>query len=192
MIEMPEARYGGTKIGRLALEYAIKEANLGAKEEGGNNSGQWVTKYLDGQAPIGSSWCSAFVSWCYGQSAKDLGHAGIGYHVAARGLFNWMKRKGFIRSRFRLPEPGDMIFFWRVALDDWRGHVGIVHHVELDSDHNEKIYTIEGNRTSKVEMFSYSTAVAIPKSGVQDFTDPEMKKLMGYGRIPDLPQNLLA
>ncbi|MDP2816458.1 MAG: CHAP domain-containing protein [Rectinemataceae bacterium] len=159
---------------------------MGAREEGGNNSGQWVTKYLDGQAPYGSSWCGAFVSWCYRQAAKDLGHPGMGYHIAARGLFNWMKRKGFIRSRFRLPEVGDMIFWWRMSKDDWRGHVGLVHHVEANGA-DDIIYTVEGNRSPKVEMFQYKT-MTHTTNGIQEYDEPEMKKLMGYGRLPDFPE----
>lgn len=186
MIEMPKEELGGTKVGRLALSYAIKEANAGAREEGGNNSGQWVTKYLNGKAPVGSSWCSAFVSWCYFKAAWDLKHPGFPYQVAAKGLWNWMKRRGFTKSRISVPQPGDIIFFWRVSVDDWRGHVGLVHHYE-----NNKIYTIEGNRSPRVEMFEYSIKTRELAGGLREFNDEEMKKLIGYGQLPDFPENHL-
>jgi hypothetical protein len=48
---------------------AIDELNAGAGEEGGNNMGRWVRKYLQPAGlPEGNSWCAGFVSWCFLQA----------------------------------------------------------------------------------------------------------------------------
>jgi hypothetical protein len=62
------------------------------------------------------------------------------------------------------PLPGDIVVWWRVAFKSWEGHVGFVHHVA-----NGRIYTIEGNKTSKVEGFSYPLAA--------------MDRLLGFVRL---------
>ena len=43
---MPAGPAGGSATGRAALQSAINELNAGAGEEGGNNMGPWVKKYL--------------------------------------------------------------------------------------------------------------------------------------------------
>src|SRR5438046_2558070 len=63
--QMPPEEAGGSQLGRGALAAAIGELNAGAGEVGGNNSGPWVVKYLNGMAEEGRSWCAAFGSWCF-------------------------------------------------------------------------------------------------------------------------------
>lgn len=64
------------------------------------------------------------------------------------------------------PEPGDLVFWWRVRADGWKGHVGLVHQL-LDGI----LYTIEGNKSPKVAGFSYVFG--------------RMDKLLGFGHVPD-------
>ncbi|QIH35487.1 CHAP domain-containing protein [Sphingobacterium sp. DR205] len=47
----------------------IAVAELGVREEGGENQGQRVGEYL-GYVGLGAGyeWCAAFASWCYGQA----------------------------------------------------------------------------------------------------------------------------
>jgi len=64
---IPAPSFGGSTIGRPALQFAIEELNAGAGEV--NYNGPWVKKYLQ---PVGlsegNSWCAAFISWCFLQA----------------------------------------------------------------------------------------------------------------------------
>lgn len=160
---MPDKRYGGSKAGRTALSIAIGELREGAKEIGGENKGEWVKKYLHNLAPEGSSWCAAFVSYCYYQS----GLKPFRYAISARGLLNELRQKNwsYERSGKVTPKPGDIVIWWRGSKDSWQGHAGLVHHFA-----NGILYTIEGNRTSKVEGFCYKFMT--------------MRRLLGFGHVP--------
>jgi len=164
-MQLPSIKYGGSAIGRAALAVAINELKSGAKEIGGANSGEWVKKYLNGLAPKGSSWCAAFVSYCFANSGFQIPFQ---YSVSARDLFNQLKSRSWSYNRESgiTPEPGDIVVWWRGAPDGWQGHTGIVHHFS-----NGCLYTIEGNRTLKVEGFTYRLNT--------------MRKLLGLGRVPD-------
>lgn len=163
--EMPPISSGGSKWGRFALGKALGEWKAGAREIGGNNKGPWVLKYLDGRAPEGSSWCSAFVSWCFAQNPDGMLFR---YNLGARSLLNALDRKGWAQKKGNEydPLPGDIVVWWRVSADGWQGHVGLVHHCR-----NGILYTIEGNKSSKVQGFSYVLS--------------RMEKFLGYGHIPD-------
>ncbi|QEC53855.1 putative peptidoglycan binding protein [Anseongella ginsenosidimutans] len=163
----PDSSFGGSAAGRSALQFAIDELNSGAGEEGGNNRGPWVKKYL---APTGLgegySWCAAFVSWCYlqaaGGSKEDMPFR---YSAGARNIYNQLREKGWTLDKDELPQPGDIVCWWRVSLPSGLGHIGLVHHYK-----DGFLYTIEGNKAANVAGFSY--------------VKTRMDKLLGYGRIP--------
>ncbi len=160
----PPASFGGSAAGRAALRAAIGELKAGAGEEGGNNEGPWVVKYLNGMAPEGSSWCAAFVSWCYAQGCGPMPFA---YTVGARALLAQFKKKGWAHmpGEGATPAPGDVVVWWRVRGIGWQGHAGLVHHCR-----DGILYTIEGNRTAKVAGFDYVLS--------------RMDQLLGYGQVP--------
>ena len=60
--------------------------------------------------------------------------------------------------------PGDIVVWWRESVSSWKGHVGFVHHADQG-----KIFTIEGNKSARVEGFDYSIV--------------GMEKLLGFVRI---------
>jgi len=162
---MPGPEFGGTERGRAALGAAIEELKAGAGEIGGNNRGPFVLKYLNGLAPEGSSWCTGFVSWCYSQHPKGIPFT---YTLSARALLGELKRRGWAHppgSDFQ-PQPGDIVIWWREKLESWKGHAGLVHQLR-----DGMLYTIEGNRSPKVQGFSYVFS--------------RMEKLLGFGRVPD-------
>lgn len=161
---MPLAEAGGSMLGRSALAKAIGEIKAGAAESGGNNRGPWVRKYLNELAPEGSNWCAAFVSWCYAQNAAGMPFT---YTVGARAMLGEFKRKGWSHppKNGYEPKPGDIVVWWRERLAGWRGHVGLVHQVR-----DGMLYTIEGNKSSKVQGFSYVLS--------------RMEKLLGFGHVP--------
>ena len=166
---MPPLAMGGSVLGRGALQVAINELIVGAREIGGNNKGPYVKKYL---APTGlaegNSWCAAFMSWCFLQSAGgNRGNMGFRYSAGARDVFDQLKRKGSTFSGTTaglVPSPGDLVAWWRVSLPSYHGHIGIVHHVS-----DGFLYTIEGNKAANVAGFSY--------------VKTRMDKLLGYARV---------
>ncbi|MGY3051883.1 hypothetical protein ACVWYG_000070 [Pedobacter sp. UYEF25] len=166
---MPPTSMGGSALGRGALQAAINELIAGAGEIGGNNRGPFVRKYF---APSGvaegNSWCAAFVSWCFFESAGGNKNAmGFNYTAGARNVFDQLKKKGETFSGTTdglTPEPGDLVAWWRVSLPSYHGHIGIVHHVQ-----DGFLYTIEGNKAANVAGFSY--------------VKTRMDKLLGYARV---------
>jgi len=160
---------GGSILGRAALAAAIGELKAGAGELGGNNRGPFVRKYL---APAGvdegNAWCASFVSWCFLQAAGGSKPAmPFAYSPSARTLLAQFKRKGWSSAPGSgyVPVPGDIVVWWRVSLAGWLGHVGLVHSVQ-----DGMLYTIEGNRSPRVQGFSYVLS--------------RMDKLLGYGHVP--------
>jgi hypothetical protein len=164
---MPLAEMGGAELGRTALQFAINELNAGAGEEGGNNKGPWVRKYLQpaGLAE-GNSWCAAFISWCFLQAAGgDKKKMPFKYSAGARNIYNQLRQKALVYDANRImPMPGDIVTWWRVSMSSGFGHIAIVHHYK-----DGFLYTLEGNKAANVAGFSY--------------VKTRMDKLLGYGRI---------
>ena len=162
---LPSIRLGGSVAGRGALEVAIRELTAGAGEIGGNNRGPWVRKYLNGIASQGSPWCAGFVSWCY---AQIPGGSPFPYTLGARAMLQEFRRRSWAHAPGSgyLPQPGDVVFWWRVRFDGWQGHVGLVYELR-----DGILYTIEGNKSPRVQGFSY--------------VHGRMEKLLGFGHIPD-------
>ncbi len=63
------------------------------------------------------------------------------------------------------PQPGDIVVWWRVKLSSWLGHAGLVHSLQ-----DGMLYTIEGNKSPKVQGFSYVFS--------------RMDKLLGFIHVP--------
>lgn len=179
---LPAGAAGGSNAGKAALAVAIQEMQAGHGEEGGDNRGQYVRTYLNGQAPEGASWCAGFVSYCFRQALGQ--NAVFGYIVGAQALHNKMKSLGhaYSASIANPPMPGDIIAWRRVDPSDpvstaWQGHIGIVH-----SFADGVLWTIEGNRgpyPSKVQTFRYPWT-----SLVVSATNDQFKGLYGLSRHP--------
>lgn len=166
---LPPPEAGGSAIGRAALEVAISELKDGAGEVGGNNSGKWVKRYLSPAGlPEGNPWCASFVSWCYLQaSGGDESAMPFAYCPGARNLLKEFKAKGwaYAPNAGYQPLPGDIVVWWREKLSGWLGHVGLVYQLK-----DGMLYTIEGNKSPKVQGFSYVAS--------------RMDKLLGFGHVP--------
>jgi hypothetical protein len=160
---------GGSTSGRAALAAAIGELKAGACEVGGNNCGPFVSKYL---APAGvaegNAWCASFVSWCFLQaSGGNKSTMPFAYVPGARDMLAEFKQKGWASAPGGgyVPQLGDIVVWWRVSLQGWLGHVGLVHSVQ-----DGMLYTIEGNRSPRVQGFSYVLS--------------RMDSLLGFGHVP--------
>ncbi len=167
--QMPPPELGGSAVGRRALEAAIGELTAGAREIGGNNRGPFVKKYLQPAGlDEGEMWCASFASWCLLQaSGANKNQMPVPYCAGARALLGKFQDKGWAskpQSGYR-PVPGDLVFWWRVRLDAWEGHVGLVHQVR-----DGMLYTVEGNRSPAVQGFSYVFS--------------RMDQLLGFGHAP--------
>jgi hypothetical protein len=169
--QMPPMEMGGSVRSLAALSIAIGELKAGACEQGGNNCGPYVRKYLEPAGlPEGNSWCASFVSWCYLKGCgEDARLMPFPYCPGARALLSKFKTNSWAygpQSGY-LPKPGDIVVWWREQLSGWQGHVGLVHQL------NEgMLYTIEGNRSASVQGFSYVFS--------------RMDKLLGFGHVPDV------
>lgn len=138
----------GSKIVQLAA------AEVGTKEEGGENAGAKITEYRTsvrgpGEDPnANESWCADFVSYIFDKAGAPLKDGQGEDYVPA--LTQWAKEKGrFHEPNGYDPKPGDALVF------DWEGdgtldHVGIVEKVE-----NGRVYTIEGNSADSVARRDY-------------------------------------
>lgn len=165
---MPDLSLGGSALGRATLMAALEEMKVGAAEQGGDNQGPFVRKYLEpAGVPMGSSWCASFVSWCLLQACQnDPSQMPVKYTAGARALLAEFAAKGRSRTQSGYkPVPGDLVFWWRVAANSWQGHVGLVHQVK-----DGMLYTIEGNRSPRVQGFSYVFS--------------RMTQLLGYASLP--------
>src|SRR3990167_5909509 len=100
----------------------IAQSQIGLGEEGGNNRGQYVKKYLNGQE--GLPWCAGFVSYCL----KQAGYT-FPYYLMAKSYLK-------IGMQIDTPQSGDLAIFTRKG----GGHIGIVERVEKG-----RIVIIEGN-----------------------------------------------
>ena len=167
---LPPAWAGGSRRGRAGLKVAISELGAGAGEVGGNNRGPFVRKYLrPAGLPEGNSWCAAFVSWCHLQAAGgEASRMPFPYCPGARALLRHFRDQGWAEAPGSgyVPVPGDIVVWWRVQTQGWQGHVGLVHQCR-----DGMLYTLEGNRSPKVQGFSYVLS--------------RMDKLLGYGHVPD-------
>jgi hypothetical protein len=166
---MPPPKIGGSNLGRKALAAAIGELKGGAGEQGGNNKGPWVKKYLEpAGVPEGNSWCASFVSWCYLQaSGGNKSSMPFAYNPGARALLKECADKGWANapnSGYQ-PQPGDLVVWWREKLSGWEGHVGLVHQLK-----EGMLYTVEGNKSPRVQGFSYVFS--------------RMERLLGFGHVP--------
>ncbi|WP_297324636.1 peptidoglycan-binding protein [Nitrosomonas sp.] len=164
---MPPASMAGSERGRAALQVAIDELKAGAGEVGGNNRGPFVKKYLHGLAPEGEKglWCAGFVSYCYSQHPAGIPFK---YTVGARDVLQQFKKNGWAHppGSGYVPKPGDIVVWWREQLSSGKGHIGLVHQLR-----DGFLYTIEGNKSSKVQGFNYVFS--------------RMDKLLGFGQVPD-------
>ena len=126
--------------------------------EGKNND----TIFGDWYGLSNNPWCAMFVSYC-------LDKAGVSQGIAPKFAscttgFNKFKSMGVATREKITPQKGDIIFFVWTAGQSTPDHVGLVDYVE-----NGKVHTIEGNRSNKVEQYSYS----LNSSSIYGYAQPK-------------------
>lgn len=119
----------------------------------------------------GYSWCDVFVDWCFTQTfgfetAMEMLYQQIGgYGAGCNASANYYKAKN---QFFKTPKRGDQIFF---KGSNSLVHTGIVINVEKG-----RVYTIEGNTSSKAGVVANGGAVRMKSYSLLD------TKIAGYGR----------
>ncbi len=130
-----------------AVIQAAKQ-ELGQHEEGGNNLGPAVAKYL---ASVGlqppQPWCAAFVSFCVKAGVQKAGKpSAIRTSASATNL--WVKNP-FLRTQVPIAGSIFCIMHANGPHGKPRGHTGFV--VSVDSEDPDLLHTLEGNTSSNLQ-----------------------------------------
>jgi hypothetical protein len=156
---------GEGKIGRAVLEKVAQDLKSGVWEEGGNNKGDRIKKFLSSIGlPEGTPWSAAFVSWYFSQVKTPPPFKPSGSWVVIEAEF---KEKGWLLENSDYgPQPGDVMF---MNIQNHH-HGGIVLRYE-----NGKVEVIEGNVSN-----GQGTRGAIAAVKVR-----QQQPNMTFGRVPD-------
>ncbi len=143
------AKYLITVEGEVEVDYRKRLIELAYDQIGikeglkPNGSYDNHTKFGVWYGNDGEPWCATFVSWCWY-------HAGLSntlllkYQGCTAGM-NWCIENGIFKYKQEyIPTTGDIVFF----LSAGAGHTGIVAHCD-----GTYIYTIEGNRSNRVDVW---------------------------------------
>ncbi|MCK7622454.1 CHAP domain-containing protein [Streptomyces sp. RS10V-4] len=129
---------------------SVKVARIAKKEVGYRESGTNHTKYGRWYGADGEQWCDIFVSWVF-HEAGQLGAIG-GKHKSVPDHLKWFSdhhrfyRRGASGGG---PREGCVIFF------DLNGHDGEDHIGIVTSYDDTSVYTVEGNRSDRVQQLKY-------------------------------------
>ena len=160
------ARYLVTVEGEVLVDYRKRFIELAYEQIGikeglkPNGSYDNDTKFGRWYGNNGEPWCATFVSWCWY-------HAGLSndlllkYQGCSTGM-DWCLQQGIFKYKEEYtPTTGDIVFF----LSAGAGHTGIVAHCD-----GEYIYTIEGNRSNRVDVWRIKlTNATITGYGVPNY-----------------------
>ena len=125
------------------LKIAFNE--LGTEEIVGNIHNPEVLKYAKDTKIAGITtdeipWCSTFVNWVAWKAGLQ-----ISGKANARSWLN-------IGNKVAVPEPGDVVVFWRESPQSWKGHVGFFIGFSFDK---KRVYTLGGNQGNRVSVTAY-------------------------------------
>jgi hypothetical protein len=143
-----------------AILCAIAEAEVGTREQGGNNRGGRIVAYQAATwlAPDAWPWCAAFVCWCIKEWLKvpgvpeSLGVSNVErWRPKTAGAFDflrWAREKDLpILGENAEVQAGDLVIF------DF-SHIGIV--VDDAAKGSQFVQTVEGNTNGRGDRESTS------------------------------------
>lgn len=150
--------------------FQIAIAELGQKETPGPKHNQRIIEYAhetgyewinDDETP----WCSIFMNWV----AKKAG-------LKSSGQLNARSWLTVGRNVDNVPEPGDVVVFWRGSKDSWQGHVGIFFGFSKDGS---RVYCLGGNQGNQVSISGYAkdTVLGFRRLASSDMINPPDKVL---------------
>ncbi len=166
------AKYKITVKDEMLVDYRKRLVELAYEQigikEGLKPNGDYDndTKFGKWYGNNGEPWCATFVSWCWY-------HAGLSndillkYQGCTAGM-QWCKEQGIFKYKEEYtPTTGDIVFFQSGSTyNGVSSHTGIVAHCD-----GEYIYTIEGNRSNRVDVWRIKV---------------DNTRIIGYG-IPNYP-----
>lgn len=131
------------------MEHLLKIAfnELGTQEIEGDEHNPEVLKYAKDTKIAGITtdeiaWCSTFVNWVAWKCGLQ-----ISGKANAR---SWLS----VGTKVTVPEPGDVVVYWRDSPQSWKGHVGFFLGFSLDK---KRVYTLGGNQGNRVSVSAYRT-----------------------------------
>lgn len=125
------------------LKIAFNE--LGTEEIEGEQHNPEILKYAKDTKIAGVTtdeipWCSTFVNWVAWKAGLQ-----ISGKANARSWLN-------VGTKVTVPEPGDVVVFWRESPQSWKGHVGIFLGFSFDK---KRVYCLGGNQGNRVSVTAY-------------------------------------
>lgn len=157
-------------IAQRAVHIALAEAEAGAREVGGSNTGVWVDKYLNANHPeqqthTGEAWCAAFVCWAWKQAAAEGSvDLPIRFTRGCTELLSQMRARSQavdlrpeVQAPLPRPEPGDAAFY-DLDRNGRPNHVNLV--LRIDEDGN--LWTVGGNEGDKVQVKNRGPLYSVP------------------------------
>lgn len=123
----------------------IASREIGVKEVKGRGSNKRILQYAEEAGfknvkADNEAWCSIFMNWCAHKAGLERSFS--------KGAKSW-RHVGLPTS---LPEPGDIVVFWRENPNSWKGHVGIF----MGFNHNDRILCLGGNQGGQVSVSARS------------------------------------
>lgn len=146
---------------RAALCVAVRDAELGMGEEGGNNRGPYVRSLLadlDPPIAVAAPWCAAAVQAWFDSAARTLG---------VRNPLDAVRQEGLVQSYYEWAhsnrlivhpddvEPGDLALYQFSGSDRWN-HIGIV--VRSADPGSPFFEAVEGNTSDESQRDGDQTA----------------------------------
>lgn len=121
--------------------YEIAANEIGVREDGGNNRGPEVSKYL-AYVGLGEGyeWCAAFVSWCYGRAGLSVPR-----NAWSPALFPKARRRPQSQLNNAYVKQADLFAIYSSQLKRIH-HVGIIKAVQ-----GQLLISVEGNSHDRVE-----------------------------------------
>lgn len=118
---------------------------LGVEEIPGQANNPQIVRYaeetnINGITDDEVPWCSTFVNWC----AKQ---AGLQYSGKPNAR-SWLN----VGTKVSVPEPGDVVVFWRGNPQSWEGHVALFLGFSEDLT---RVFVIGGNQGNRVSVSAY-------------------------------------
>jgi len=144
---------------------------LGVKEISGAEHNETILMYAD-ESGFGwvnddeTPWCSIFVSWVAMKCNLKRSNK-----ANAR---SWMH----LGTPTVIPEPGDVVVFWRESPESWKGHVGDFMGFSKDGS---RVYCLGGNQGNQVSISAYRSETVLgfrklQSSQLVDLPDGVLKK----------------
>lgn len=154
------------------LKIALGE--LGQKEIHGEKHNERILEYQEttglnfGNDEV--AWCSIFANWVAMQANLPRSNK-----ANARSWLN-------VGEKTKWPQPGDIVVFWRVSKDDWRGHVGFFMGYTKSG---KSIYCLGGNQDDEVNIQTYPLDRILDFISLTDHVNSNLQIPTGYLRQGD-------